>query len=949
MARSAAAGSGSVPGDAELAYQTLADVQGTLRRWSEEGPPSMFRATAGNLAQKLMDSTVDIRKAAEQSKTKESQVLTMPRLNEIVDCAGRVEVFARVRPFSRREEGSKLCIESDDSGSSVRIRNDGDIVESVLRGQAAEVAINSSEVRDFSFDGVFPMDASQHDIFTRVGLPILRECFKGFNGTILAYGQTGSGKTYSLLHQSEQTEDVGLLPRLAATLFVYVAQDVAHFYQIEAAAMQIYNEQIDDLLHINYSSGEGHNLNVQGAGDVPGLTWLKCKNPDELIHAFQRARSNVVYAETKMNKASSRSHAVFQIRISKRPHATSTCDARSQRLECIQGKLNIIDLAGSERVKKSGCEGAQLKEALAINKSLLSFGNVVSALAAKRPYVPFRDSKLTRVLEGSIGGNCKTSLLVCTSPASDNVCETVNTLEFGSRAMRIEVDAKVNSSMVEVTANSLVDDLKTSFEDLGISLSPEIDAIRRASREAIQHAQKEVQFQQHAVEEAQLKTQTVTEELEHLREKEKRLMQEVESQRKLYQDTCLKIEEDSKKVDELELRLAAYDSAKGTRSDEVASLKAKIAEIETREKALREELALATRSDIQKDKEEQHKEEIERLKKERDEAKQKVSTKSRRSDEDDALIHRLRREVIQLTDQNRALKAGCSDESARAAKTPPAQELPRTLQRIRTPTPPARLRPGTPYQSSRNASQNLSRTASAESTSSSRTPLSDLTNSMKDTSDKDTIKDKAEFGAFTATSPTKTPVKAHGLASPLGFRSPQVFEYTDDAADIAAGRPSRSPSPKPSPSSAQGSRSLQVGSFFFPKESTKIFEEGPRYNVYGGISVRSALKANPGSSNEHEASKSHRVNFVDEEPVPRSPPKWYMDHLDMVRNPTAATNLRQPQSLDATRSPQGDCSPSPAPAVRLGTVGNTPRQFTPPPRKLRAGQSDSNKTTRWRS
>merc|ERR1719181_2417554 len=123
----------------------------------------------------------------------------------------------------------------------------------------------------------------------------------------------------------------------------------------------------------------------------------------------------------------------------------------AQKLSCMTARLSIVDLAGSERVKRSGVEGAQFREATAINKSLLAFGNVVSALAAKRTHVPFRDSKLTRILDGSIGGNCKTALLVCASPAVDSASETINSLEFASRAMRVEVNAKVNET-VEVDA-----------------------------------------------------------------------------------------------------------------------------------------------------------------------------------------------------------------------------------------------------------------------------------------------------------------------------------------------------------------------------------------------------------------------------------------------------------------------------------------------------------------
>merc|ERR1719189_2371453 len=136
-----------------------------------------------------------------------------------------------------------------------------------------------------------------------------------------------------------------------------------------------------------------------------------------------------------MNKASSRSHAVFQIRITRRTASGS----------CTVSRLCVVDLAGSERVKKSGVEGRHFKEAMAINRSLLALGNVVNALAAKKSHVPFRNSKLTRVLDGSIGGNCRTAMLVCVSPDAAQTLETVSSLEFAARAMCVEVDPKVNN------------------------------------------------------------------------------------------------------------------------------------------------------------------------------------------------------------------------------------------------------------------------------------------------------------------------------------------------------------------------------------------------------------------------------------------------------------------------------------------------------------------------
>jgi kinesin family protein 5 len=372
----------------------------------------------------------------------------------------------------------------------------------MLQGQDTDVALGAVETKEYAFDGTFAPDANQREVFTRVGLPVLRECLQGFNGTILAYGQTGSGKTHSLLHQGQSGEEAGILPRLVAHLFMNIAQDPSNVYIIEAAALQVYNEQIDDLLHAEHQTSGGHNIAVQNGGVVPGLTWLKCLRPEALLEAFNQARSNVVYAETKMNKASSRSHAIFQIRITKRRRATATAgEGVAQKIACTISRISVVDLAGSERVKRSGVEGAQFKEATAINKSLLAFGNVVSALAAKKAHVPYRDSKLTRILDGSIGGNCKTALLVCASPAMESAHESLSTLEFASRAMKVVVDAKVNECMVEVGAKALLADLTgDGASDSAVPLNPqaqaELAALRKASNEASERAQAEAKRHQ---------------------------------------------------------------------------------------------------------------------------------------------------------------------------------------------------------------------------------------------------------------------------------------------------------------------------------------------------------------------------------------------------------------------------------------------------------------------
>ena len=271
--------------------------------------------------------------------------------------------------------------------------HDGDAVERVLAGGSA--APSKVMEKEFTFDGVFDPDSNQKEVYEEVGKPVLKDVLQGYNGSILAYGQTGAGKTHSLLNSGmgvngkPDPKQAGLLPRLVAALFVHIGADARHVYTVEASMLQIYNEQIDCLLGADREKAQG--LQVTGKSEIRGLSWVPCKTPNDLLQCFQRGRNNLVYAETKMNKASSRSHAVFQIKVAKRPRAMEKGKPGAGKVEmkATFGKLTVVDLAGSERIKKSGVTGAQLKEATNINSSLLAFGNVVQALAEKKKFIPY--------------------------------------------------------------------------------------------------------------------------------------------------------------------------------------------------------------------------------------------------------------------------------------------------------------------------------------------------------------------------------------------------------------------------------------------------------------------------------------------------------------------------------------------------------------------------------
>ena len=244
---------------------------------------------------------------------------------------GKVNVFSRVRPGLAREDGDQHCITNHPELKKCVVRVEDDAVERVLAGGSA--APGKVTEKAYSFDGVFDPDCMQKEVYEEVGKPVLKDVLQGYNGSILAYGQTSAGKTHSLLNSGmgmdgrPDPKQAGLLPRLVAALFVHIGADSKHAYTVEASMLQIYNEQIDCLLNENRE--KGHGLQVTGKSDVKGLTWIACKTPSDMLMCFQRGRNNLVYAETKMNKSSSRSHAVFQIKISKRSRASSRAMAVS--------------------------------------------------------------------------------------------------------------------------------------------------------------------------------------------------------------------------------------------------------------------------------------------------------------------------------------------------------------------------------------------------------------------------------------------------------------------------------------------------------------------------------------------------------------------------------------------------------------------------------------------
>ncbi|XP_057677097.1 kinesin family member 4 [Corythoichthys intestinalis] len=296
----------------------------------------------------------------------------------------------------------------------------------------------------FTYDYVFDPTVEQDEVFNTAVSPLLRGLFKGYHATVLAYGQTGSGKTFSMggTYTSAQEDDPsnGIIPRVIKTIFDEKENRSNCEFSMEVSYLEIYNEDVLDLL---CTAKDRPALSVRedpkGGIKIVGLTEKQVVSARQMVDCLELGNSTRTVGSTAMNAASSRSHAIFTITLEQRKG--------KDKVDSIVSKLHLVDLAGSERQKKTKAEGDRLKEGISINRGLLSLGNVISALgdeSKKNAFVPYRDSKLTRLLQDSLGGNSHTLMIACVSPADSNLEETINTLRYADRARKIKNKPIVN-------------------------------------------------------------------------------------------------------------------------------------------------------------------------------------------------------------------------------------------------------------------------------------------------------------------------------------------------------------------------------------------------------------------------------------------------------------------------------------------------------------------------
>ncbi|AWP09081.1 putative kinesin-like protein KIF3B isoform 2 [Scophthalmus maximus] len=339
-----------------------------------------------------------------------------------------VKVVVRCRPMNEKERAAKFepVVSVDVKLGQIMVRNPRE-------------ASASEPPKVFTFDSVYDWNSKQIDLYDETFRPLVDSVLLGFNGTIFAYGQTGTGKTYTMEGVRNDPERRGVIPNSFEHIFTHISRSQNQQYLVRASYLEIYQEEIKDLL----SKDQSHRLELRERPDtgvyVKDLSSFVTKSVREIEHVMNVGNQNRSVGSTNMNEHSSRSHAIFVITVE-----CSELDEEEENHIRV-GKLNLVDLAGSERQTKTGAQGERLKEATKINLSLSALGNVISALVDGRSsHIPYRDSKLTRLLQDSLGGNARTVMVANIGPASYNVEETLTTLRYSNRAKNIKNKPRIN-------------------------------------------------------------------------------------------------------------------------------------------------------------------------------------------------------------------------------------------------------------------------------------------------------------------------------------------------------------------------------------------------------------------------------------------------------------------------------------------------------------------------
>nr|CCA18975.1 PREDICTED: kinesin family member 4 isoform 2 putati [Albugo laibachii Nc14]CCA24827.1 predicted protein putative [Albugo laibachii Nc14] len=380
------------------------------------------------------------------------------RTQEISESA--VKVAVRVRPLSSTETAHAN--------------------ENCLQIQKSRIRVGCQQDKEFDFDAVYSPESTQEEIYTKLIPPLLDRFFDGYNATVFAYGQTGSGKTYTMGNEfklSLKPTDRGIIPRCMEDIFDRMRQTGGKVV-LKISYLEVLNEEIHDLLVVPTST----NLSIRDDGKrgicIAGLSEHTVESLEQVAEFLQCGTLNRKTASTNMNATSSRSHAICTLTM-EQCHK----DDESGNVQNRYSKFHLVDLAGSERAKRTNAEGLRFREGVNINKGLLALGNVINSLCERERthqahenavngssstiHVPYRDSKLTRLLQDSLGGNSKTLMIACVSPADVNYDEISSTLRYATRARKIQNQAVANC---EIKPSNEITSLRQQVELLQLQL-----------------------------------------------------------------------------------------------------------------------------------------------------------------------------------------------------------------------------------------------------------------------------------------------------------------------------------------------------------------------------------------------------------------------------------------------------------------------------------------------
>ncbi|XP_008102936.1 kinesin-like protein KIF3A isoform X2 [Anolis carolinensis] len=362
-----------------------------------------------------------------------------------------VKVVVRCRPFNEREKTMcyKMSVNVDEMRGTITVH---------------KTDSSNEPPKTFTFDTVFGPESKQLDVYNLTARPIIDSVLEGYNGTIFAYGQTGTGKTFTMEGVRAVPELRGIIPNSFAHIFGHIAKAEGDTrFLVRVSYLEIYNEEVRDLL----GKDQTQRLEVKERPDVgvyiKDLSAYVVNNADDMDRIMTLGHKNRSVGATNMNEHSSRSHAIFTI--------TIECSEKGVdgNIHVRMGKLHLVDLAGSERQAKTGATGQRLKEATKINLSLSTLGNVISALVdGKSTHVPYRNSKLTRLLQDSLGGNSKTMMCANIGPADYNYDETISTLRYANRAKNIKNKARINEDPKDALLRQFqkeIEELKKKLEE----------------------------------------------------------------------------------------------------------------------------------------------------------------------------------------------------------------------------------------------------------------------------------------------------------------------------------------------------------------------------------------------------------------------------------------------------------------------------------------------------